>query len=295
MAERLQWTLDLIDKMSGPGKNAAAAFERLTDAQVSSLAAARRVQAAEGKAAAALREVTAGTRRLTAEDLDLVDAQRKARREFDATAGAMDRVDASSNITGNLLQAAFWQGLARSILNAAQSIVRIGFELTRFSAQAVFALGKAAFDTAMWGEDTKSSLAVMAGSVEMGRAEFERMLETTTKLGIAVAGSIDAYKNLRAQGFAADEAEDLIKQLGTTGNYLAQPHTMKRCRTEFFEPTLSTRAIHGKWKEMELRDMGFRAGKMLEERLSEYEKPDMDPTLVKDLQAYVNERKGEKA
>jgi len=209
--DRLQWTLELLDRMSGPGKNAAAAFERLTDAQVSSLAAARRVLDAESKAAAALKEVSSGARRLTADDLDLVDAQRRARREFDATAGAMNRVEASSNITGNLLQAAFWQGLASSVLNAAQGVVRIGFELARFSAQATFALGKAAFDTAMWGEDTKSSLAVMAGSVEMGRAEFQRMLETTTKLGIAVEGSIDSYKNLRAQGFAASEAEDLIK------------------------------------------------------------------------------------
>ena len=86
-------------------------------------------------------------------------------------------------------------------------------------------------------------------------------------------------------------AMDLIKELGTSGNYLMQNHTMKRCRTEFFEPVLSTRAIHTKWQQMELREMDRRAGKILKERLSSYEKPDIDPTLERDLVRYAEQRK----
>jgi trimethylamine--corrinoid protein Co-methyltransferase len=70
-----------------------------------------------------------------------------------------------------------------------------------------------------------------------------------------------------------------------------QTHTLKRCRTEFFEPDLSTRTIHAKWEQMEVRDMDKRAGKVLESRLNSYEKPDIDPQLEQDLKQFVGRRK----
>jgi len=87
-------------------------------------------------------------------------------------------------------------------------------------------------------------------------------------------------------------AMDLIKELGTSGTYLLQDHTLKRCRTEFFEPVLGTRANHSKWQQMELREMDKRAGKILESRLAAYEKPDIDPLLERDLVNFVTQRKG---
>lgn len=86
-------------------------------------------------------------------------------------------------------------------------------------------------------------------------------------------------------------AMDLIKEAGTSGNYLMQTHTLKRCRTEFFEPDLSTRTIHAKWEQMGVRDMDKRAGKVLESRLNSYEKPDIDPQLEQELKQYVARRK----
>lgn len=86
-------------------------------------------------------------------------------------------------------------------------------------------------------------------------------------------------------------AMDLIKTLGTSGNYLMQSHTMQRCRSEFFEPALNTRAIHTKWQQMELREMDKRAGKILADRLSAYEKPDIDPMIERDLVKFVDHRK----
>ncbi len=86
-------------------------------------------------------------------------------------------------------------------------------------------------------------------------------------------------------------AMDLIRELGTSGNYLMEMHTMKRCRDEFFIPDLSIRAMHNKWLEMEPRDITQRAGKLLEKRLAEYEKPDIDPDVEKRLVQYVNKRK----
>jgi len=86
-------------------------------------------------------------------------------------------------------------------------------------------------------------------------------------------------------------AMDLIKELGTSGNYLMENHTVVRCRDEFFIPDLSIRATHDKWLEMKPRDIIQRAGKLLENRLAAYEKPQIDLKLEKDLIQYVKGRK----
>ncbi len=85
---------------------------------------------------------------------------------------------------------------------------------------------------------------------------------------------------------------DMIKEIGASGDYLMQMHTMKRCRSEFFIPDLSIRTIHSKWLEMDPRDNAQRAAGILEKRLAEYEKPDIDPDIEKRLVEYVNKRKG---
>jgi trimethylamine:corrinoid methyltransferase-like protein len=86
-------------------------------------------------------------------------------------------------------------------------------------------------------------------------------------------------------------AMELIKKLGTSGNYLVEPHTARRCRSEFFIPDLNIRTIHAKWLEMESRPMDQRASNLLETRLSAYEKPDIDPVIEKDLIKYVENKK----
>jgi trimethylamine--corrinoid protein Co-methyltransferase len=85
---------------------------------------------------------------------------------------------------------------------------------------------------------------------------------------------------------------DMIKELGTSGNYLMEMHTLKRCRSEFFIPDLSIRTIHNKWLEMEPRDNVERAANILTKRFAEYEKPEIDPDIEKRLIQYVNKRKG---
>ena len=84
---------------------------------------------------------------------------------------------------------------------------------------------------------------------------------------------------------------DLIKQLGTSGNYLMEDHTVNRCRDEFFIPDLSDRSNHDKWLTLEPQDITARAQGLLAKRLAEYEKPQMAPKLEKNLIRYVEERK----
>ncbi len=86
-------------------------------------------------------------------------------------------------------------------------------------------------------------------------------------------------------------AMDLVKKLGTSGNYLIEPHTAIRCRSEFFIPDLNIRTLHSKWLGMEPRQMDQRASQLLEKRLLAYEKPDIDPLIEKDLIKYVENKK----
>ena len=86
-------------------------------------------------------------------------------------------------------------------------------------------------------------------------------------------------------------AMDLIKELSTSGNYLMQTHTVNRCRDEFFRPDLSSQKMHTDWFEMKPREITQRAGVLLKKRLTEYEKPEIDPHLEKDLVQYVRKRK----
>lgn len=88
-----------------------------------------------------------------------------------------------------------------------------------------------------------------------------------------------------------DFAMDMIKKIGTSGSYLTELHTAKRCRTEFFLPDLNIRTIHAKWLDMEPREMDQRAELILDKRLASYEKPDIDPALEKSLTEYVDNRK----
>jgi trimethylamine--corrinoid protein Co-methyltransferase len=86
-------------------------------------------------------------------------------------------------------------------------------------------------------------------------------------------------------------AMGLIKKLGTSGHYLTEDHTVNRCRDEFFIPDLGNRGTHDKWFAMEPRDITARAGHLLENRLDEYEKPQMDSQIEKALIQYVKDRK----
>ena len=145
--------------------------------------------------------------------------------------------------------------------------------------------------------------------------ESSMMLTTAALSGVHVSlhacGTYDSMLAMSFEKFVADEdlccaiktlmkpiefskdafAMDMIKKLGTSSNYLIEPHTAKRCRSEFFIPDLNIRTIHSKWLEMEPRQMDLRASKLLEKRLSAYEKPDIDSSVEKDLIKYVENKK----
>ena len=93
----------------------------------------------------------------------------------------------------------------------------------------------------------------------------------------------------------SDEAIDLrtIKEVGIGGEYLTHPKTYEYCRTEFFVPTLMNRQDYESWKDSGKKRLDEVATDAVATRLAEYEKPDIDPEIEKDINKYVKKRKGE--
>ena len=86
-------------------------------------------------------------------------------------------------------------------------------------------------------------------------------------------------------------ALDLIREVGTSGNFLTQAHTVERCRDAFFIPYLVSRASHDEWFQIPSQEISIRVKNLFEKRLAEYEKPEMDPKLEKRLVQFVADRK----
>jgi trimethylamine--corrinoid protein Co-methyltransferase len=84
---------------------------------------------------------------------------------------------------------------------------------------------------------------------------------------------------------------DLIKEVGIGGNYLTHPKTYEQCRTAFYLSNLVNRRGFSEWQADGAKPINDRATEILNERLSKYVKPDIDPQIEKDLLSYVQKRK----
>lgn len=93
-----------------------------------------------------------------------------------------------------------------------------------------------------------------------------------------------------------DESIDtnFIKEVGIGGDYLIQNKTLEHCRTAFYLPNLVNRKGYNGWREDGHKRVDEKATEILDDRLSSYMKPDIDPQIEKDLLTYVQKRKNEK-
>jgi trimethylamine--corrinoid protein Co-methyltransferase len=89
-----------------------------------------------------------------------------------------------------------------------------------------------------------------------------------------------------------DESIDLelIRDVGIGGNYLSHSKTYDQCRTAFYFNNLVNRREFNGWQEAGAKHIKDRATEILNERLAQYVKPDIDPQLEKDLLAYIQKR-----
>jgi trimethylamine--corrinoid protein Co-methyltransferase len=91
----------------------------------------------------------------------------------------------------------------------------------------------------------------------------------------------------------SNETIDLatIEEVGIGGNYLTQPKTFELCRTAFFLPELMTVQDYDGWQSAGGKRADERASDLLNKRLANYEKPDIDSAIESELSEYVTRRK----
>lgn len=88
-------------------------------------------------------------------------------------------------------------------------------------------------------------------------------------------------------------AMDQIKRAGIGGAFLTFPETFSRFKKEFFIPKLAVRGGYEPWHRNGKQHLWEAAARYKEQRLSSYQKPDIDPDIERDLNAFVTRRKQE--
>ena len=147
------------------------------------------------------------------------------------------------------------------------------------------------------------------------RAGFESMhnLLTTINSGIDfvlhAAGILGSFISFSYEKFVLDDemcgmvrryrrgitvspetlAYDVVAQVGPGGNYLMEKHTLKRCRTEFWQPSVCDRSGLEAWMTGGRQDAVARARQRWQKLLAEHQDPALDETTARQLQAFVDE------
>jgi trimethylamine--corrinoid protein Co-methyltransferase len=88
----------------------------------------------------------------------------------------------------------------------------------------------------------------------------------------------------------SDETIDMktIQEVGASGEYLSHRRTLELCRSAFMPTRVMNRLAFDPWQAEGAPDIYTRAGKVLEQRLEAYQKPDLDPSIERDLKQYCS-------
>jgi trimethylamine--corrinoid protein Co-methyltransferase len=84
---------------------------------------------------------------------------------------------------------------------------------------------------------------------------------------------------------------DMIEEVGIGGQFLTQPKTIDLCWTEFFVPEIMKRKNYPKWQNEGRHRIDEIASHVVQRRLSDYQKPDIDATIASQLSDFVAHRK----
>ena len=84
-------------------------------------------------------------------------------------------------------------------------------------------------------------------------------------------------------------AYEVSASVGPGGNYLMKMHTVERCRTEFWQPSLSDRDGLEAWMQAGKPTAVDRARQRWQRLVAEHEDPPLDKTTARQLTAYVDE------
>jgi trimethylamine--corrinoid protein Co-methyltransferase len=84
-----------------------------------------------------------------------------------------------------------------------------------------------------------------------------------------------------------------IEEVGIGGEYLTHQKTLEHCRTEFFLTNLMNRLPYESWTESGKMRLEENAQVMVNERISSYQQPSIDPDIEKALSLYVTKRENQ--
>ncbi len=167
-----------------------------------------------------------------------------------------------------------------------------------------------------YGLPSRGGGAITDASYPDAQAGFESMfaLLTTVNSGmdfvLHAGGILNSYLAFSYEKFVLDDemcgmvrrfrqgiavtpetlAYDVMAKVGPGGNYLMEAHTVKRCRSEFWQPAVCDRGGLEAWMTGVRQDAVARAHQRWQQLLAEHQDPPLDATTARQLQTFVEEK-----
>ena len=85
-------------------------------------------------------------------------------------------------------------------------------------------------------------------------------------------------------------AYEVIANVGPGGNFLMEPQTVARCRSEFWQPAVCSRESLEAWMTGGRPDVAQQARERWQQLLAEHQDPPLGATAASRLRTYVEER-----
>lgn len=219
--ERLEWTLSLLDRASGPARKVARGLDAVSAAQA--------------------RVAKAGARNNVADSLERGLRQRRGARaarigrELEELVRAQNEVGQSGAGMGAMVAGAF-AAIGTAALAAAAAVARVGI-----------ALGNAVFEAAQFREQTMASLETMLGSRDTARATFAFAQRAAQLTPFDTREVIDHVRTLTTGGFrgqglntalalVSDVQAAMGSEAGTSiGRLLSQINSGRKLQADLLE------------------------------------------------------------
>ena len=88
-------------------------------------------------------------------------------------------------------------------------------------------------------------------------------------------------------------AFDAHLEVGHGGHFLGAAHTMERFRDCFYRPFLTNSDNYERWMRLGARDTKDRAAEIYKKKLEDYVAPEIDASMLKELDEFVAMRKSQ--
>jgi trimethylamine--corrinoid protein Co-methyltransferase len=138
-------------------------------------------------------------------------------------------------------------------------------------------------------------LGALAGADTFGHAGICGTDHGASLIWLAIDDELMAYVKRVVRGFEVDEdtvATQIIDNVGPTGSYLAEEHTVKHFRNQLWLPGKAwTRAMWDAWEKEGRSSMADRILKKVEHTIATNKPKPMDEALVKEIDRIVESAK----